>query len=394
MFTGINESSPFARELRGRFPFLKFSPEIEREFIASYRRLILPRVRIALVTAFILIITFDVMDRLLHPLHMVSLTSLVRFGIIFPVLLLGGLVSFIKALRAYIMPAIVVSVLVAGLGTIYIFLINYHFAFHVRYESLILTTAVVYFLTGLLFKTTIICCGTVMAAYLAGCVVTGVDSPLIISSGIFLFLMNIVGAGGCYLIERATRANYLQRRILQDLAERDGLTGIFNRHTFDVSYPRLWRQAARDGKIVAVMMVDVDHFKPFNDTYGHLEGDVCLKRIAEVLAGFVRRPLDMVARYGGEEFIAVWYDTDADRARELSEQCRAGVESLGISHATSGVSEFVTVSAGTAIAVPRRQDRPEDLLRAADTALYEAKGRGRNRAVIAASPQQQRPESL
>lgn len=383
MFTGINESSPYARELRKRFPFLKFSREIEKEFIASYRRLVTPRFRIAVITGFILIVTFDVMDRIILPGDMVRWTSIVRFGVIFPVLALAGISTYIKKLRDRIMPFIISAALVAGFGTVSIFLINYHNAFLVRYESLILTTAIVYFVAGLLFRVTIICCGATMAAYVIGSAATGVEPSLIVSSGIFLFLMNIIGAGGCYIIERAIRANYLQRKILQDMAERDGLTGIFNRHTFDVNYPRLWRQAARDGKTVAIMMVDVDHFKRYNDTYGHLEGDACLKRIADVLAGFVRRPLDMAARYGGEEFIVLWYDAEAGRARELSEQCRAGVESLSIRHAASGVSDFVTVSAGTAIAVPRREDDPEGLVRAADTALYAAKGQGRNRVVIA-----------
>ncbi|HOT45598.1 MAG TPA: GGDEF domain-containing protein [Spirochaetota bacterium] len=372
-------TSPYAAELRKGFPFLLFSGEIESEFRKSYCKMIRPQFISALIAAFILIVAFEIMDHVFIPDRRVIWTTVVRFGVILPVLALSGLASTVKRFQFAIFPLVFASSLVGGLGIIAIFHINYHSAGYVRYESLILTTAIVYFLSGLLFRMSLACCGLVMAAYFAVAVLTGVSAPVIASSGLFLVLMNVIGAGGCYIIERAIRSNYLHRKILKEMAEHDGLTGIYNRHTFNENYGRLWRQAVRDRKAVAVIMIDVDQFKQYNDTRGHLAGDRCLIQIAGALARYERRPLDIVARFGGEEFVVVLYDTDASHVRDASEQIRAGIADLRIEHGSSDAGPFVTVSVGSAIMVPGPAIEPQWLIRLADEALYRAKGLGRNR---------------
>ncbi len=375
-------TSPYAAELRKGFPFLLFSGRIESEFRKSYCKLIRPQFIIALIAAFILIVAFEIMDHVFIPSGRVIWTTIVRFGVILPVVVASGLASMVKRFQSAIFPLIFVSSLVAGLGIVAIFHINYHNAGYIRYESLILTTAIVYFLSGLLFRMSLACCGLVMAAYFTTAILTGVSGSVIASSGLFLVLMNVIGTGGCYIIERAIRSNYLHRKILKEMAEHDGLTGIYNRHTFNENYGRLWRQAARDRKAVAVIMIDVDHFKPYNDNRGHLAGDRCLIQIAGALARYERRPLDIVARFGGEEFIVVLYDTDTDHVRDASEQIRAGIAGLRIEHGSSDAGPFVTVSVGSAIMVPGPATEPQELIRLADEALYRAKGLGRNRVVM------------
>ncbi len=167
------------------------------------------------------------------------------------------------------------------------------------------------------------------------------------------------------------------RDLLENIVHLDGLTGIRNRRFFDDALANEWRRGGRRGSPLSLIMIDIDHFKKFNDTYGHIIGDDCLRQVADTLSDTVRRPADFVARYGGEEFSAVLPDTDADAARLIAELMRKRVESLEISHSGSS-AEVVTVSLGVATVVPRRSSDPEMLVQSADKMLYEAKESGRN----------------
>ncbi|MBD5803540.1 Phytochrome-like protein cph2 [Azoarcus sp. Aa7] len=177
-------------------------------------------------------------------------------------------------------------------------------------------------------------------------------------------------------------------RELTRLSAFDGLTGIANRRTFDATLSREWRRSARSGAPIALMVVDVDCFKQFNDAYGHQVGDECLKAVARALAGNTRRPVDLVARYGGEEFAVVLPDTDAQGAAIVAESMRRAVEALAITHRHSTAARVVTVSVGIAVTSPERSDDGgfATLVARADEALYRAKRDGRNRWHLAAAP--------
>jgi diguanylate cyclase (GGDEF)-like protein len=163
----------------------------------------------------------------------------------------------------------------------------------------------------------------------------------------------------------------------------DGLTGLPNRRTFDDTLDREWRRLARSNSNLSLIMFDVDHFKLYNDTYGHGGGDQCLRQIAESAIRALQRPADMIARYGGEEFAAILPDTAAAGALGVAEAIRANVAALAIAHEKSLTAAHVTVSLGLATMVPKL-DRPPTLLIAdADKALYGAKAGGRNRVVAA-----------
>jgi len=168
-------------------------------------------------------------------------------------------------------------------------------------------------------------------------------------------------------------------RKLESLSSIDGLTGIPNRRKLDEFVDMEWRRGARNGYPVSFIMVDIDFFKDYNDHYGHLEGDNCLRKVASALRSCAKRPADLAARYGGEEFGIVLGETDMEGAMVVAEKMRSGIESLAIAHGHSSVSEWVTVSIGVASALPGRNTTADVIISAADNSLYLAKNEGRNR---------------
>lgn len=167
--------------------------------------------------------------------------------------------------------------------------------------------------------------------------------------------------------------------LLRHLSTIDELTGLANRRSFDTFLDEEWRRALRDKHQISMMMIDVDFFKKYNDTYGHLKGDDCLKFVAEILKGVARRPGDNVARFGGEEFVVVLSDTDKQHTVSIAEKIRMDVEGLKIRHDQSRISSYVTVSVGVASLIPQQNMSPVELIKYADEALYKAKKEGRNR---------------
>jgi diguanylate cyclase (GGDEF)-like protein len=164
------------------------------------------------------------------------------------------------------------------------------------------------------------------------------------------------------------------------IASIDMLSGLANRRGFQSRLDFEWMKAQQYDTELSLLMIDVDHFKLFNDTYGHPEGDVCLSRLGETLAGIATDTMGFAGRYGGEEFCLLLPNTDASRALEVGEMVRAAVQALAMPHATS-LYQTVTVSVGVACTKPNDAQRPGDLIEAADAALYAAKHRGRNAVV-------------
>jgi diguanylate cyclase (GGDEF)-like protein len=185
---------------------------------------------------------------------------------------------------------------------------------------------------------------------------------------------------------------------LRRIATIDALTGVANRRRFDESLEREWHRARRSGAPLALLMIDVDHFKPFNDLYGHPAGDACLRSVAQALAGAGLRPADLVARYGGEEFVMLLAHTPRGGAEHVARGALGAVEALGIAHEASLTAPHVTVSVGVAcyddasacwmplsddsrfVDDPRTRCSPIELVQAADKALYCAKHAGRAQA--------------
>ena len=177
---------------------------------------------------------------------------------------------------------------------------------------------------------------------------------------------------------------------LQQLADIDGLTGLANRRRFDDVLRTEWQRAQRTGHTLSLLMCDIDFFKLYNDSHGHLAGDECLKKVAAVLGASLRRPGDLAARFGGEEFTLVLPDTEAGGALAIAETCRQQVDALALpNHADRNV----TLSIGVASMIPTAGAVPLALIDSADRALYEAKHAGRNRVVQAAESRLQASNS-
>jgi diguanylate cyclase (GGDEF)-like protein len=173
---------------------------------------------------------------------------------------------------------------------------------------------------------------------------------------------------------------------MEQLARTDGLTGLANRRAFEEVLENEWARAGREGTSLGLLMIDVDDFKSFNDTYGHQAGDACLQRVAEAVRRCARRPADMPARYGGEEMALVLPGIDREGLGEMGESVRLAILALAIPHVESRTGRFLSVSVGAAVALPRRgegADARNQLVRSADDALYDAKAAGRNRVAVA-----------
>ena len=168
------------------------------------------------------------------------------------------------------------------------------------------------------------------------------------------------------------------QRELQDLSFKDGLTGLANRRRFDSLVDVEWSSARRNQTPLSLIMVDIDFFKQYNDHYGHIQGDDCLKRVAQTLSAGATRPRDFAARYGGEEFALVLPETNEDGAEHVAARCRDALLAEGIAHATSPVASTVTVSLGIGTIIPSATDEPVHFIEVVDRRLYRAKQGGRN----------------
>lgn len=168
---------------------------------------------------------------------------------------------------------------------------------------------------------------------------------------------------------------------LEDLSFKDGLTGIGNRRRFDSVIEAEWAIARRDQTPLSLILIDIDHFKEYNDRYGHVRGDECLQRVAQTLRTGATRPRDFLARFGGEEFVIVLPETDEAGAERVAVRCRDALAHEGIAHKTSSVGPFITVSVGVASIVPKADDELVAFIEEVDRRLYLAKERGRNEIV-------------
>lgn len=165
---------------------------------------------------------------------------------------------------------------------------------------------------------------------------------------------------------------------LEALSFKDGLTGVANRRMFDSALELEWANARRNSQPLSLILLDIDYFKQYNDHYGHVQGDECLKRIAQALSAAGKRARDLFARFGGEEFVLVLPETDQVSAVKVAERCRSLIFKEQIPHAQSAVSQIVTISLGVGTIIPGATDTPRDFLDGVDKRLYQAKQKGRN----------------
>lgn len=208
---------------------------------------------------------------------------------------------------------------------------------------------------------------------------------------------SFLGMSLAYVTDRQHRENYLQSCLIElnrlklvkqaeqmeILSRQDSLTGLANRRYLDEVIRSEWNRAMRHETPLTVMMLDIDYFKAYNDTLGHLEGDKCLKLVADNIAAVAARSGDLAARYGGEEFFLVFAMTDHEQAITQVERLMRMLQQAAIPHPSSPVDRHVTISVGVATVIPQLKEHLSDFIASADNALYRAKSEGRNRYVIA-----------
>jgi diguanylate cyclase (GGDEF)-like protein/PAS domain S-box-containing protein len=165
---------------------------------------------------------------------------------------------------------------------------------------------------------------------------------------------------------------------LEELSFKDSLTGVANRRMFDSIMEVEWANARRNNQPLSLILFDIDYFKQYNDEYGHLQGDACLKQVAKVLSQAATRPRDFFARFGGEEFVLILPETDEQSAKKVAERCRNLIFKAQIPHAKSLVSQLLTFSLGVATIIPTHHDEPVSFIDLTDKRLYQAKQKGRN----------------
>lgn len=187
-------------------------------------------------------------------------------------------------------------------------------------------------------------------------------------------------------IVKARVRNHMELKMYRDMLKNasriDGLTGIANRRRFDETIDVEWKRAFRDGTPMSLLMIDIDFFKRFNDTYGHQVGDECLRKVAMTLARSLNRPGDLAARYGGEEFVCILPAVDSEGAKSIALRIHEAVRELRIPHEDSDVNDHVTISIGAATMMPGGSAGWDQLVERADKALYQAKQQGRDRVVF------------
>ena len=371
----------FARAgwLRLRFADAALEADFRRYHLAEF----LPRMRKSLPVALALFLAFAMLDALsLPPLVRDGVLGL-RLGGIVPVLALTWVALYVRSLREWLQWLVSASALASGLGIVGIIWVARVHAFGLPYEGIILATFFSYFLTGLRFVAASLCGWLVFLAYVAMELHVGLNGDTLLYNAFFLATANLIGCFGNHFLEQAVRQNFCSMVQMHKLAERDFVTGLLNRRAFSTRATGIWREALRDGRSIGIAMVDVDHFKHYNDHYGHAAGDVALQSVAHVIAEHARRPLDACARYGGEEFVVLWYDVDADHALALAQRMCQAVQALGLPHVASPTAGVVSISVGLVCTAVHNAAQWDAALRAADQALYQAKQQGRNRVCVA-----------
>ena len=373
--------SPFADQLKRGFAKLRFAGLLEKEFRDFYTAQNLPRARLSGLIALVLVLAVTSIDLILGS-HSDGQLNTLRLGVLCPLVAVIGIAISLPGANRYYTEVAAVGVTLVGLVVTYIS----HLA-ALNGQSYVLAGLVLVILyaclfLGLLFDIAITIAALLVLTHFVMGAMLGLPLNELYYMTAILGAAAVIGGIATYNLEHALRTNFLETRLLNELAERDGLTGLYNRRIFDDYIGRVWRQSRREDVALEIIFIDIDYFKIYNDLYGHQAGDDCLKKVAASIARCAKRPFDFLARYGGEEFVLVLYGPPEDYARGLPEQIRRDVLDLLIPHGGSTVAKHVTVSVGVALARAGSTRSLNGAIQTADEALYQAKREGRNRVIF------------
>jgi len=376
----IDSAHPIANIPRRGWLRLRFPAELEAEFLLSYRASARRWVRMSMLVALCTSLGFAVIDHYVLVGPHRAQADLVRFGLQLPLVVLILVMTIERLYGRWYQPSIQVAAPLFGIGTVLMAMQATPDQLPLVAARLLLAIFYFYSMLGLTFSAALRTNVVVLAAYVAAALSGHVSHTVAIYQTYVLLCANVIGAAGCYALEHANRVAFLERRRLSEVAMHDGLTGLLNRAALEEQVRALWQHAERDRLPVSVVLIDIDHFKAFNDRYGHQAGDHCLREVAAaVKLAARRRPLDLVARYGGEEIIAVLFGGDRGHAQSVAVSVREAVTALRIEHLASPTRPYVTVSVGVATLEPGAHYSHDLAVQLADRALYAAKDGGRDR---------------
>ncbi|WP_318651988.1 sensor domain-containing diguanylate cyclase [Pseudomonas sp. PDM16] len=372
--------NPYADQLSRGYRRLRFVPGLELEYREYMLRDSFELKRVALIFALLAWLAFVGVDvwMIEGPLLLIMLS--IRLGVA-ALLLTCGRLALTRRPTQMAVPLSIACIGAMGLGAAAIIALGHRQDPFFPYEGLLLVCIAAYFLVGLRLVEAAVISFVVLLAYGLFEWLGGLAPERLFNNLLFLLAGNLIGAVGCYLLELKSREHFLVSSLLRVQADQDGLTGLSNRRSFHRELNRIWRQAQRDELSLALLLCDVDHFKAYNDRYGHQAGDRALQRVSETLQQAARRPLDMAARLGGEEFAVLLYDITPSEARQRAEALRRSLEACAIEHAGSSTASVLTISIGVCCLQPPADATVDGLFEHADRALYEAKAFGRNQVV-------------
>ncbi len=374
--------SPQARQLQAGFPWLTFNAELETEFRRTHFEENVLHTRVNLCLSVLITIAFSVMASVVLGPELNRIPNMIHMLVIIPTLLLGLVSSFSSHRHRIYPPLAMVASTVLGLGVAAIQIIAALGGMSILFPCMMLTIIFIYFMSGLIFYHAVAANMVVLFVYLAVGSELQLPAHEFAYNALAMISANLFGASVVYMHEKTSRKRFLEASLLREMVARDGLTGIQNRRMFDHHIQRAWQQAVREEERVAVLLVDIDCFKDYNDRYGHQAGDECLRAVAVSLSQCARRPMDFVARYGGEEFAVVLYEASREYVAEVLTRIQRSIAELNIPHEASRVASRLTVSIGAAFILPSSARTYQGLIQLADEALYSAKEQGRNRVVV------------
>lgn len=372
--------SEAARLLATGFRWLRFPEPLESEFRAEHRARLRFWCRMAIIISACTVTGYIVLDHFVLSAEHSRVTNLVRFGMHVPAVILMLVLTSKRFYTRWYDLGISIVAPTFGIGTVIMAAFSPPNEVPLVLGRMLLACFFFYFMLGLRFREGVRANLFVFAA-LGVAVLAGTMPTLTAYYLMFTLLCaNIIGGAGSYALEYANRTAFLEHRQLVEVATHDGLTTLLNRAAFEDQIRRVWQQAQRDRQTVAVIMIDIDCFKSYNDRYGHIAGDECLRSVSRALRDAARRrPLDFVARYGGEELVAVLYGADLAYGESIARSLLAAVRELRIPHEASEAKPYVTVSIGVVAVDAYRMASHDAAIGLADQALYEAKKQGRDR---------------
>ncbi len=369
--------------------FLRFPGESEKAFRRYYYKKTIRQLQFSLILGALLYAAFGLLDQYVVPAIKETAWTL-RYLVVCPLCVLGLLLSFFVRRETFMQVIAGIVMIAAGTAITMMMLIDPGRDGQIYYGGIVLVIFFTYSFVRLRFGYALFCGAVVTMTYImTGLTLGHMRFVIFINNIFFIVTSNIVGLSVAYLLEIYIRREYQQamamkrtHRELRKLSLFDSLTKIPNRRLFDMRLSAEFNELKNSGQPLSLILLDIDHFKAYNDHLGHRAGDRCLVMIASKVQNFAGRAGDLAARYGGEEFAAILGNASLLEARAVAERIRESIRNMRIPHPNSSNSSVVTVSLGVSTILPADHMSFEALIESADRALYKAKELGRDRVEI------------